>query len=155
MVIVLTTVGGCSHFFKSMFHNPSVKVLAISFDEEPDIRNLGSIPLIISIEVENPNSFSITSKSLVYTLAWREEEIAGGEIRGEKKVPAEGRKTFHIPVRISIEPMMKAVGQALKSHKVTFTAYGSLTLSTFTGDISIPFRKNISKDLKEFVKRGK
>jgi LEA14-like dessication related protein len=142
---------GCSKWVKRSFREPKVKVVSLMFLEKPSPGSLSSIPLTVTLEVTNPNTFAIKAKHLVYTVQAGEETLASGEKSEFTEIPPQGSTIIDIPVTVSLDPIIRTLSLAAKKLDISVTAYGSLTLASFLGDVKIPFRKHFKKNLRSLI----
>ncbi len=151
LIAPLLITSGCSTLAKQTFREPKVRVISLMFEENPPPASLAAIPLTVTIEVNNPNAFSIKAKYLTYTVTAGEETLASGEKSELIEIPPDMTSYIDIPVTISLEPIIRSLSRAAKNLDISVTAYGSMTLASFLGDVKIPFRKHFRKNLRSLI----
>jgi len=114
-----------------------------------------SLPLILTLRVKNPNSFSIRARSLTYAVRTREDVIIHGTMATLPEFPSEGETLVHVPLSVSPVPLINSLQKSIGRLSVDLTVYGSITLESFAGDIQIPFRKEMKKNLKKILSPGR
>jgi len=103
----------------------------------------------------NPNSFAIKARSLTYAVRTRDDVIIKGSMATLPEFPSDEETLVHIPLSVSPLPLINSLQKSLGRLSVAFTVYGSITLESFAGDIQIPFRKEIKKNLKKILTPGR
>lgn len=129
-------------------------MVSLTFIEESSFSRLSSIPIVITLEVRNPNTFAIKTTYLTYTVQAEGETLATGEKREFTEIPPEGVSIVDIPLTVSLDPIIRTVTRAAEKLEISLTAYGSVTVESFLGDIKIPFRKHFKKNLRSLVFPG-
>jgi LEA14-like dessication related protein len=142
---------GCSKYLRKSFREPKVRVLALAFQRDPSPGSLSSIPLTVTLEVTNPNTFAIEAKSLSYGVRAGEETLASGEKKEFTEIPPQVSAVIDVPLTVSLDPIIRTVTRAAKKLEVSVTAYGSVTLGSFLGDVRIPFKKEFKKNLRQLI----
>lgn len=97
------------------------------------INNLSftSADLITTIEIHNPNAFTLALNNFNYKLDINSQTWGHGSISQKQKVPAKGAGTINIPMKLDLLSMGSAVYQALVNKQtLDYRLKGSLNLDT-------------------------
>lgn len=141
-LLFLFLVGGCA----SAFRQPEVTL------ESVQVGGLGlrGGTLLVSLQVINPNSFSLNANQLTYNLAIRDPEeaadttwidFATGTYEEEFSVPARDTAMVQIPVEFDYAGLGAATGSLLRAGIFTYRASGAVDVRTPLGTHQVPFRK--------------
>lgn len=93
--------------------------------------DLTSAEILTTIEVNNPNPFSLGLKNINYTLDINNQTWGQGNIAQKQNVPGNGIGTIGIPVKLNLLNMGRAVYQLLTDKEtVDYQLRGGLELDT-------------------------
>jgi LEA14-like dessication related protein len=141
--VLLATIGGCSMFWDS----PSVRIA--------DVRvsgiGLSGARADITLEVVNPNGFSLTSKALRYRLEFEDPEVrAAGdddpwrtvaEGAAEQVVALERNDTTRVTVGVPFR--YRDLGDAaltlIRDGRLRYRLAGDIVFDAPIGDVRVPF----------------
>jgi LEA14-like dessication related protein len=135
--------GGCAG---AVFNQPQVTL------ETVQVGGLGlrGGTLLVSLQVVNPNRFSLNANQLTYELALRDTEVesdtawvdfASGTYDEGFSVPARDTAVVQIPVEFTYNGLGAAAGSLLRAGTFTYRASGTVDVRTPLGTHAVPFRK--------------
>ena len=135
--------GGCAG---AVFDQPQVTL------ENVQLGGLGlrGGTLLVSLQVINPNRFSLNADRLTYELALRDPaemadttwiDFATGTYAEGFSVPARDTAVVQIPVEFTYGGLGAAAGSLLRAGTFTYLASGTVDVRTPLGTHEVPFRK--------------
>jgi LEA14-like dessication related protein len=153
MAVLLVSGLSCKQIIKKQFKEPEIRGVFIRVSDHASGEETMNLPLLLSLSVFNPNSYSIKARSLIYTVKSRDTVIGQGIMETLPPISPETTTTVEIPLVISILPLLESVSHMIGGKYVALTVFGSITLHAVVEDIHIPFRKELKKDLRRFFLR--
>lgn len=118
---------------------PDIKLKAIKLNK----LGLTSAEILTTIEVNNPNAFSLGLSNINYTLDINNQTWGQGNIAQKQNVPKRGRGVIAIPVQLNLLNMGRAVYQLLANKEtVDYHLSGGLEV-----DAGIALLKNLKMPL--------
>ena len=141
--LLAMSAGGCA---SAVFDQPQVTL------ENVQLGGLGlrGGTLLVSLQVINPNRFSLNAEELTYNLALRDPaevadttwiDFATGTYSERFSVPARDTAVVQIPVEFSYNGLGAAAGSLLRAGTFTYRASGTVDVRTPLGTHEVPFRK--------------
>jgi LEA14-like dessication related protein len=110
--------------------------------------SLTEVNLLLGLDVQNPNRFDLTLKSLEYVVFLDNEEIGTGRLEKEILVPASSTTQ----VQVSVAARFKDLGGSLKAiingNDLPYKIDGKATVKTVFGSSYFPFSKDGRINLK-------
>jgi LEA14-like dessication related protein len=142
VVTAVLLIAGCG----SMFREPKITL------ENVRVGGLGlqGGTLLVSLQVENPNSFNLSSEALKYQLSVRDPsalgdtvwvDFASGSFDEPFTVRGGETKAIEIPVEFNYAGLGGASSSILRNGTFTYRALGSVDVHTPIGTRSVPFQK--------------
>ena len=92
--------------------------------------SMSGAKLLLQLEVENPNAFSVLLERLDYGLKLNGYDVGGGVVKQAVKVGEEGRGTVSLPLFINFSQAGMGLYQALLGQGVRYDLSGSLDASS-------------------------
>lgn len=143
MLTLTALASGC---VSSVFNQPEVTL------ETVQVGGLGlrGGTLLVSLQVVNPNRFSLSAEQLDYQLSLRDADetsdttwvdFAAGTYAERFSVPARDTAVVQIPVEFTYSGLGAAAGSLLRAGTFTYRASGTVDVSTPLGSREVPFRK--------------
>ena len=140
--VAVLVLAGCG----SMFSEPKVTL------ENVQVGGLGlqGGTLLVSLRVQNPNSFTLSSEALKYQLSVRDPASAGDTVwvdfaRGTFDEPFSVKggetKDIQVPVEFNYAGLGGASSSILRNGTFTYRASGSIDVRTPIGTRTVPFQK--------------
>lgn len=127
------TLGACGIVPKVGLEQPRVFV----DDFQVVDTTLSGIKGLITLEIENPNDVSINAKGLDYSFSVGGQRLIRGQNEERMSIPALGRSTIQLPVRLSYLDLLEAIPKLATEGATDYLVEGSVK----TGLFSIPFSK--------------
>ena len=113
---------------------PDIKLKAIRINK----LNFPSAELVTTIEINNPNAFTLGFNNFNYRLDINKQTWGQGKIAQKQNVPRKGTGTINIPVKLNLLNMGRTVYQLLTNKEtLDYQLSGGLNLDT-----GIPLLKN-------------
>ena len=142
-VLLAGSASGCA---SAVFDQPQVTL------ENVQLGGLGlrGGTLLVSLQVINPNRFSLNAEQLTYNLALRDPgevtdttwiDFATGTYSEGFSVPARDTAVVQIPVEFTYSGLGTAAGSLLRAGTFTYRASGTVDVRTPLGTHEVPFRK--------------
>ena len=130
----------------SAFRQPEISV------EGVELGGLGlrGGTVLVSVRVQNPNSFALTADQIRYELLLKDSQAQGdsawtrfAEGTFDERISVEGGRTetFRIPVEFSYSSLGGAASSVLRTGRFDYRARGTVMAKTPFGSREVPFRK--------------
>ncbi len=132
--ILFLLVQGCASLDKRLSPvQPKVFIDAIEIEDT----GLSGLTALLTLNIENPNNFTLNAKGLDYTMSLADTNILSGESQSNMSVPAFGSGKIEVPVRISYVSILETIPKVLETGVATYNFSGSIHTRLF----NIPFDK--------------
>jgi len=112
---------------------PEVFIDAIEIEEA----TLSGLTALLTLNVQNPNDFSLNAQGLDYTMSLAGTDIIRGENTSSMSVPALGSGKIEVPVRISYANILETIPKVFETGIASYNFTGSIHTRLF----NIPFEK--------------
>jgi len=123
-----------------IYRNPQVDLVALNID----MLTIGGSDLNLEIKLINTNGFELLVQRVSYRIKVGNFPIGEGNIGGDKSIPANGEKTFQLPMLLNFFEVGKDVYAFLQQDTTLCQFSGEIEIQTAWGRLNIPFE--ISKD---------
>ncbi|HEX7241291.1 MAG TPA: LEA type 2 family protein [Longimicrobiaceae bacterium] len=142
-ILAVALLAGCGAFG---FRQPKVELESVTLGG----LGLRGGTLLVNVQVDNPNGFSLRSERLRYSLSVRDTEsadadtwlsFAEGTYDREFTVGAGERRSIQIPVEFSYSGLGGAASSILRAGTFDYRANGTVDVDTPVGTRSVPFTK--------------
>lgn len=142
-LLVLAAATGCSLFWDA----PSVRIADVRVSGV----GLAGATADVTLAIENPNGYSLTSKELRYRLEFEEPEgrepggadrwvtIAEGESRETVRVRGDDSATVTLAVPFEYRDVGRAVVGLVREGTLRYRLAGDILFDAPVGDVRIPF----------------
>ena len=111
--------------------------------------SLTQMNLLLSLDVQNPNSFDLTFKSFEYTVYLKKEEIGNGRLEQELLIPSSSTTRIQVPVAAGFKDLSGCLKAILTEGDLPYKMEGKVAVKTIFGSRKFPFsnegRINLSK----------
>ncbi len=97
--------------------------------------------LLFDLDVQNPNSFDLTFKSLAYTVYLQNEEIGNGHLEKELLIPSSSITRIQVPVVAGFKDFSGSLKAILTKADLPYKIEGKATVKTAFGSRQFPFSK--------------
>ena len=142
LCIVLLAVG-CSGPLSKPLIEPNVQVRGLEITDA----TLGGIDAIVTLDIDNPNDRRLSARGLSYELFVSGNKLVTGQDDNSISVPAFGRETIELPVRLSYLGIIETLPEVLRTGNADYTVKGNIKTSIFNypipfskqGDFKLPF----------------
>jgi len=132
--LILSQLQSCASVKKRLTPiQPEVFVDAIKIENA----SLAGITALLTLNVQNPNSFALNAKGLDYTMSLAGTNIVTGESENNISVPALGSGKIEVPVRISYAAILETIPKVFETGVANYNFNGSIHTRLF----NIPFDK--------------
>ncbi|MBU45629.1 MAG: hypothetical protein CMN76_20645 [Spirochaetaceae bacterium] len=118
------------------FDLDSVSVKSLSFT---------SVELAVDVGIKNPNAEQVILDKLVFDLYSSDRKLGSGKHNETAVIPPSERKVVTIDFKTSLSEIGMGLLSTLKSGQATYRMEGTAYLSTFLGEVPVPF--SIEKDM--------
>ena len=112
---------------------PKVFIDAIEIEDA----SLSGLTALLTLNIENPNNFTLNAKGLDYTMNLAGTDILSGESQSKMSVPALGSGKIEVPVRISYASILESIPKVMETGVATYQFSGNIHTRLF----NIPFDK--------------
>ena len=133
LVLLTLALGACGVIPKVGLQEPRVFVDDFQIVDT----TLTGIKGLITLEIENPNDVSIDAKGMDYSFSLGGQRLIQGQNEARMSIPALGRNTIELPVRLSYLDLLEAIPKLATEGATDYLVEGSVK----TGIFSIPFSK--------------
>ena len=153
IALMLAALSGCG-----VVQEPDARITGVQLQ---DVRPTDAT-MLFDIEVENPNAFSLPLGNVDYALSSQGRRFLNGKADVQGTVPAAGRKSLGVPVRISFVELVETVSQARPGAEIPYTADLGLSVDlpalgpvrvpmSREGTLSIPSASGLLERLRELA----
>ncbi len=97
--------------------------------------------LLFDLDVQNPNSFDLTFKSLEYTVYLQNEEIGNGRLEKELLIPSSSTTRIQVPVVAGFKNFSGSLKAILTKEDLPYKIEGKAVVKTAFGSRQFPFSK--------------
>jgi LEA14-like dessication related protein len=102
----------------------------------------------ITVEIKNPNRYSLNFESLEYRLALENHETGRGRYTESFEVPPNSVKEISIPLTMEFDGLGTHLKSFLLGKDIPYKIEGTVHLKVLWGSIAIPFLKDGSFNIK-------
>lgn len=102
----------------------------------------------LTVEIQNPNGYSLNFEALEYRLALENHETAKGRYTETFEVPARSTKEITIPLTMDFDGMGAHLKSYLLGKDIPYKIEGTLHLKVLWGSIALPLLKEGSFNIK-------
>jgi LEA14-like dessication related protein len=113
---------------------------------------LTEMDLILVIEVNNPNRFNFTIKSLQYSIYLNDREIGKGGLDRELLIPALSATTIQMPIHAGFRELGVGIKAIFTGDEIPYKIEGSASIKSVFGNSKLPFSKEGRVNLQDLVK---
>ena len=128
-------VVGCAGPLSKPLIEPNVQVRGLEIIEA----TLGGIDAIVTLDIDNPNDVRLRARGLSYEVFVSGNKLVTGQDDNSISVPAFGRETIELPVRLSYFGIIEVLPEVLRTGIADYTVKGNIKTSIF--NYAIPFSK--------------
>lgn len=134
---------GCAGPLSKPIIEPNVQVRGLEITDA----TLGGIDAIVTLDIDNPNDFRLSARGLSYEVFVSGNKLVTGQDDNSISVPAFGRETIELPVRLSYFGIIETLPEVLRTGTADYTVKGNIKASIFNypipfskqGDFKLPF----------------
>jgi len=147
---------GCAALFKEVFKAPKVRVVDVALAGNPFDNPEKPFDLLLTLAVDNPNSFDLRVEDIAYSAVLAAETIASGERRDPMRIAASTVTEVKVPLRVHPDALKRALRQVAAQRAAPYEFNGSIGLQApVAGVLRVPFSKTGSFDPADLLrKRG-
>ncbi|MDW3096205.1 MAG: LEA type 2 family protein [Gammaproteobacteria bacterium] len=143
LLCIILLLVGCSGPLSKPLIEPKVQVRGLEITDA----TLGGIDAIVTLDIDNPNDTSLSARGLSYELFVSGNKLVTGQDDNSISVPAFGRETIALPVRLSYLGIIEALPEVLRTGNADYNVKGNIKTSIFNypipfskqGDFKLPF----------------
>jgi len=136
-------VVGCSGPLSKPLIEPNVQVRGLEITNA----TLSGIDAIVTLDIDNPNDVKLRASGLSYDVFVSGNKLVTGQDDSSISVPAFGRETIELPVRLSYFGIIETLPEVLRTGNAEYTVEGNIKTSIFNypipfskqGDFKLPF----------------
>ncbi len=111
--------------------------------------SLQEIDFLLSIEVQNPNSFDLKLRALEYTIYLRDQEVGKGRLEEEINIVKSGSTRVPVPLRANLRNLSNPLAIILAGKDLNYKIEGVAIIKARMGTTTIPFSKSGEINLKK------
>lgn len=104
--------------------------------------SLTDIKFLFGIEVQNPNSFDLTLRSLEYTVYFNDREVGRGRLEKEARITKASPTLVQVPLRADFQSLGDPVGLILAGKDLKYKIEGVAVLKASLSTTTLPFSKS-------------
>jgi LEA14-like dessication related protein len=154
LLLVVLPASGCRQMVKQVFETPKVELADVALDSDPTRNLLSPWRFMVTLKVDNPNSYALNVARIAYSGMIGNEVVAEGESAEDIRIAPSGVTTVRAPISLKPGAFETAARQVLTKKSLSWEFDGSVGLRTPIGNvIRIPFSKTGSYDLFYILKR--
>jgi LEA14-like dessication related protein len=128
-------VVGCAGPHSKPLIEPNVQVRDLEIIDA----TLGGIDAIVTLDIDNPNDVRLSARGLSYEVFVSGNRLVTGQDDNSISVPAFGRETIELPVRLSYLGIIETLPEVLRTGNAEYMVKGNIKTSIFS--YAIPFSK--------------
>lgn len=113
---------------------PGIKSVQVVFQK----LNLREATVLLTLELENPNAFSVRAGVVQYELMFDGNKVLSGETVGDFVLASNGRSTISIILEIPFRSIGLAARSVFRGGEVSYSVSGAVGLSGLLTGIKIP-----------------
>ncbi|MDX9745917.1 MAG: LEA type 2 family protein [Syntrophales bacterium] len=102
----------------------------------------------LTVEVQNPNGYSLSFRSLEYRFALENREAAQGCYAEAFEVPPQSAREITIPLTMELDGMGSPLKSFLMGRDIPYKIEGTVHLKILWGSLALPFLKEGSFNIK-------
>ncbi len=145
---------GCKSLVREVFRPPKIRVIDVALTSSPLVEQGAGWTAIVSLEVDNPNSYPLTVAHIAYSAIMDTRTVADGERTEDIRVGASGVTVVKLPVVFRPEAFADAARMVLAKRAMHYELNGSAALrAPLAGTVRIPFSKTGTIDPLEILKK--
>ena len=133
--LIIIFIAGCAGPASKPLQEPKVQVRDLEITDA----TLGGIDAIVTLDIDNPNEVRLSARELSYELLVSGNQLVSGQDDQSISVPAFGRETIELPVRLSYLGLIETLQEVLRTGSAAYTVKGNFKTSIF--NYAIPFSK--------------
>ena len=118
-----------------IYRDPQVDLVAININ----MLTIGGADLNLEIKLLNTNGFELLVQRVKYRIRVGNRPIGDGNIGGDKSIPADGEKSFQLPLLLNFFEVGKDVYAFLQQDSASCQFSGEIEIQTVWGRLEIPF----------------
>jgi LEA14-like dessication related protein len=138
LISLTLLVASCAGPLSKPLIEPIVQVRGLEIVEA----TLGGIDAIVTLDIDNPNDVRLSARGLSYEVFVSDNKLVTGQDDNSISVPALGRETLELPVRLSYFGIIEVLPEVLKTGTADYTVKGNIKTSIF--NYAIPFSKQMA-----------
>ena len=135
LLSITLLVVGCAGPLSKPLIEPNVQVRGLEIVEA----TLGGIDAIVTLDIDNPNDVRLSARGLSYEVYVSNTKLVTGQDDHSISVPAFGRETIELPIRLSYFGIIETLPEVLRTGSADYTVKGNIKTSIFS--YAIPFSK--------------
>ncbi len=144
----------CKSIIRESFRSPKVRVVDVAFTSNPVADPDAPWTAVVSLEVDNRNSYPLTVAHVAYCAVMDTRTVADGERAEDIRIGAAGITVVKLPVAFRPEAFAEAARLVLGKRSLHYELNGSAALRTpIGGTVRIPFSKTGTFDALEILKK--
>jgi LEA14-like dessication related protein len=111
-------------------------------DVSLSLQGMKELQALLTLEVNNPNRFSLNFQSLEYRFFFENRETARGQYNQTFTIPASSTQELSIPLSMEFKDLGSPLKSLIRGKDVPYRIEGTLHLKVLWGSITIPFSKD-------------
>ncbi len=137
-----------------MFRPPKIRVVDVALASSPLLDRGTQWTAIVSLEVDNPNTYPLTVAHIAYSAIMDTRTVADGERAEDIRIGASGVTVVKLPVVFRPEAFADAARMVLGKRALHYELNGCASLrAPVAGTVRIPFSRTGTIDPVEILKK--
>jgi LEA14-like dessication related protein len=112
-------------------------------------RSFTELNLLIGLDVQNPNRFDLTLKSVECTIYLKDEEIGKGRLENELLIPSSSTTQLQVPIDVKFKDLGGSLKTILGGGDLPYKIEGMADIRTAFGSLKYTFSKDGSTSLEK------
>jgi LEA14-like dessication related protein len=139
---------------KEAFKPPRVRVTDVLLSSNPLDDQRGPWAFILTLSVNNPNSYPLNVSHVAYSAVIGRETVADGEERSDIRIEASQVTTVKVPLTVRPDAFRDAMRQVLHARHLDYEFNGSVAMhAPVVGVVRIPFSRTGTIDPADLLRK--
>ena len=153
-LLLAAALPSCKSLIREAFRSPKVRVIDVAFASSPLLEPGAPWTAVVSLEVDNPNSYPLTVAQVAYSAIMDTRVVADGERTEDIRIGASGITVVKMPVTFRPEAFTDAARTVFGKKSLHYEFNGSVALrAPVAGTVRIPFSKTGSFDAMDMLRK--
>lgn len=101
--------------------------------------SLSALHMVVDLEVDNPNEFSLPLERMSWRLDLANSELADGAVKLDREISAKAQQRVEVPVRVTWQKAWNTAADVIRRRTIPFQVQGDLDFKTPLGALAVPY----------------